>query len=61
MKGLGDPFVGRLKLEQFLKRVRRLNSRPKDSRLPITPFVLRKIRAVVDLILTMHCSGQLVV
>ena len=49
MKGLGDPFVGRLKLEQFLKGVRRLNSRPKDSRLPITPFVLKRIRAVVDL------------
>ena len=40
MKGLVDPFVGRLKLEQFLKGVRRLNSRPKDSRLPITPFCL---------------------
>ena len=49
MKGLGDPFVGRLKLEQFLKGVRRLNSRPKDSRIPITPFVLRRVRAVVDL------------
>ena len=33
MKGLGDPCVGRLKLEQFLKGVRRLNSCPKDSRL----------------------------
>ena len=43
MKVLGDPFVGRLKLEQFLKGVRRLNSRPKDSRIPITPFVLRRI------------------
>ena len=48
MKGLGDPFVGKLKLEQFLKGVRRLNSRPKDSRKPITPLVLRRIRSVVD-------------
>ena len=61
MKGLGDPFVGKLKLEQFLKGVRRLNSCPKYSRLPITPLVLRRIRSVVDqdlLILTTQCFGQ---
>ena len=48
MKGLRDPFVGKLKLEQFLKGVRRLNSHPKDSWLQITPFVLRQIWSVVD-------------
>ena len=48
LQGKGDPMAGRLKLDQFLRGVRRLKSRPADSRLPVTPLILSAIRRVLD-------------
>ena len=46
--GLGDPLKGCLQLELVLKGLKRQRPRSQDSRLPITPLVLLKIKSILD-------------
>ena len=46
--GYGDPMKDKLGLEQILKGVRRVRRSTSDSRLPITPYILEKIHAVIS-------------
>ena len=46
--GYGDPLKGCLQLELVLKGLKRQRPRSQDSRLPITPLVLLKIKSILD-------------
>ena len=46
-EGHGDPLKGCLQLELVLKGFKRWKPRSQDQRLPITPWILQKIKAVV--------------
>lgn len=46
--GYGDPLQGCLQLDLVLKGLKRKKPRSQDSRLPITPFVLLKVKSVLD-------------
>ena len=46
--GYGDPLKGCLQLELVLKGLKRQRPRSQDSRLPITPLVLLKIKSIFD-------------
>ena len=45
--GFGDPLVGKLRLELALKEVKRARPLTPDTRLPITPLILRRIKSVL--------------
>ena len=45
--GYSDPLTGKPKLGLFLRGVKKLKPAARDARLPITPFVLDKIRQVL--------------
>lgn len=47
-QGFGDPLAGALRLQLALKGLKRSKPRDKDSRLPITPYILRRIKTVLD-------------
>ena len=47
-QGFGNPLAGTLRLQLALKGVKRSKPREKDSRLPVTPYVLRRVKAVLD-------------
>ena len=47
-RGFGDQLKGRLQLELLLKGNQRKKVKKKDTRLPVTPLVLRMIRSEVD-------------
>ena len=47
-QGYGDPLKGCLQLELVLKWLNRRRPRSQDSRLPIMPFVLLRIKSVLD-------------
>lgn len=47
-QGFGHPLAGALQLQLALKDLKRSKPREKDSRLPITPYVLRRVKAVLD-------------
>ena len=47
MNGYGDPLKGALQLELILKGLKRKKPREQDTRLPITPLVLRMIKQVL--------------
>ena len=53
-QGLGDPLVGHSKLELALKGLCRTSPQAKDQQLPITPLILRRLRAV--LLVSSHTS-----
>ena len=46
-EGYGDPLKGCLQLELVLKGFKRWKPRSQDQRLPITPWILQKIKAVL--------------
>ena len=47
-QGYGDPLVGTLRLQLALKGLKRSKPREKNSWLPVTPYVLRRVKAVLD-------------
>ena len=47
VSGFGDPLVGKLRLELALKGVKRARPLTPDTRLPITPLILRRIKSVL--------------
>lgn len=47
-QGFGDPLAGALRLQLALKGLKRSKPREKDSRLPITPYILRRVKTVLD-------------
>ena len=47
-QGYGDPLKGCLQLELVLKGLKRQRPRSQDTRLPITPLVLLRIKSVLD-------------
>ena len=46
-QGGGDPLANSLRLQLALKGLRRKKPRASDSRLPITPYILKRIRSVL--------------
>lgn len=44
MEGLPNPLEGKLRLDLVMKGIQRRNPRRKDTRLPITPVILRALR-----------------
>ena len=47
-QGYGDPLVNALRLQLALKGLKRSKPRAKDTRLPVTPYVLRRIKMALD-------------
>ena len=45
--GYGDPLKGALQLDLVLRGLKRKKPRGQDTRLPITPWILRRIREVL--------------
>ena len=48
MHGCGDSMAGRLKFEQFMKGIKRINPSSSDRRLPVLPFILTKVCQVLE-------------
>ena len=48
VQGLGDPLAGALRLQLALRGLNRSKPKAKDTRLPITPYVLRRVKAALD-------------
>ena len=47
-QGHGDPLVKALRLQLALRGLKRTKPRTKDTRLPITPYILRRIKSALD-------------
>ena len=47
-QGFGDPLSNALRLQLALKGLRRTKPSSKDSRLPVTPYILRRVKAVLS-------------
>ena len=47
LSGMADPLPGALRLNLVLKGIRRVKATPPKVKLPVTPFVLRRVRGVL--------------